>query len=261
MKRLSRIGGTVTRNGELAEMDFHGKKALVTGSGTIGGLGHAIARLLIAGGAEVTITGTDPARGMAVVRDLSGSARFVRADLGDAEQTRDLAAETGPVDVLINNAAFIPAQATVDQSVDALDHAFAVNVRAAFILTAHLAPKMAANGGGSIVNVSSTAAGLGMPGLAVYGATKAALESLTRTWAVEFSSSGIRVNAVSPGPMSTSMVLRTLGPDGGGVAATVPMKRMADPAEVAEVVAFVAGHRAGFVTGATIAADGGRTAI
>jgi NAD(P)-dependent dehydrogenase (short-subunit alcohol dehydrogenase family) len=247
-------------------MDFTGKTALITGSGAIGGLGHATARVLAAGGANVIITGTDPERGAQVVDDVrgagaAGAVRFVPADLADPEAVRRLAEEAGAVDVLVNNAGVVPFSATPDQDLTAYEATFAVNVRAPFLLVAQLAPKMAAGGGGSIVNVSSTAAGLGMPAMAVYGATKAALESLTRTWAAEFAGSNVRVNAVSPGPMTTSKVVAAMGPDMGGMGLTTALKRTADPSEVARVIAFVASDQASYVTGAVVAADGGRTAI
>ena len=245
-------------------MDFEGKTALITGSGAIGGLGHATAKILAAQGANVVITGLDSQRGAQVVDEVvsnGGNARFVEADLADVDSVQRLAEEAGPVDILINNAGLVTFGPTVDQDVETYDAAFAVNVRAPFLLTALLAPKMAANGGGSIVNVTSTAAGLGMPGMSVYGATKAALESLTRAWAAEFAPSKVRINAVSPGPMLTSKMIAMMGPDGGGMGQTTALSRTADPAEVAEVVAFIAGDRASYVTGATVAADGGRTAI
>ncbi|MCK2218253.1 SDR family oxidoreductase [Actinomadura sp. ATCC 31491] len=246
-------------------MDFNGRTALVTGSGAIGGLGHATARILAAGGADVIITGTDPGRGAQVVADVragaTGSVRFVPADLADPEAVRRLAEDAGTVDILVNNAGVVPFGATAEQDLDAYDAAFAVNVRAPFLLVARLAPRMAAGRGGSIVNVSSTAAALGLPQMAVYGATKAALESLTRTWAAEFAASNVRVNAVAPGPMTTSKVVAVMGPDVGGMGLTTALRRAADPAEVAQVIAFLAGDQAGYVTGAVVAADGGRTAI
>ncbi|GAA4061172.1 SDR family oxidoreductase [Actinomadura miaoliensis] len=248
-------------------MDFTGKTALITGSGAIGGLGHAAARILAAGGANVITTGTDPDRGAQVVDDVrstagsTGTMRFVPADLADPQAVQRLAEDAGAVDILVNNAGVVPFSATADQDIADYDAAFAVNVRAPFLLTARLAPKMAAAGGGSIVNVSSTAAGLGMPPMAVYGATKAALESLTRTWAAEFAASNVRVNAVSPGPMTTSKVVAAMGPDLGGMGLTTALKRTADPAEVAQVIAFLASDQASYVTGAVVAADGGRTAI
>ncbi|MEU7045464.1 SDR family oxidoreductase [Streptomyces varsoviensis] len=239
-------------------MMFKGKTALVTGAGAIGGLGHAVARALAAGGAAVTITGRDEARGAEVVADLGGHTRFLRADLIDSEEVQGLAEAAGDVDILINNAALLLG---ATRELPAYDEAFAVNVRAPFVLTTALAPRMAANGGGSIVNISSTAAGIGMPDMAVYGATKAALESLTRAWAAELAPSKVRVNAVSPGPMRSAKATAALGDDLGGFGNTVPMARAADPSEVAEVVAFVASDRAGYMTGAIIPADGGRSAI
>ncbi|WP_033294283.1 SDR family NAD(P)-dependent oxidoreductase [Amycolatopsis jejuensis] len=239
-------------------MDFAGKRALITGSGSLGGLGHAVAKLLVTGGADVVITGRDPERGAQVVDDLGDHAGFIQADLADREDAQELAEKAGPVDILINNAALSFGTA---KDLESYDATFAVNVRLPFILTQALAPKMASNGGGSIVNVSSTAAGIGMPELTVYGASKAALESLTRAWATEFADGKVRVNAVSPGPMRTSKVVAALGEDMGGWGETVPLSRAADPAEVAEVIAFVASERASFMTGAIVAADGGRSAI
>ncbi|MFF0590286.1 SDR family NAD(P)-dependent oxidoreductase [Streptomyces sp. NPDC003781] len=230
----------------------------MTGAGALGGLGHAVARILALGGAHVTVTGRDPQRGAQVVEDLGARARFLPADLSDIEDVRRLAEEAGDVDVLVNNAAVLLGDT---QDLSAFDDAFAVNVRAPFALTTAVAPRMAANGGGSIVNISSTAAGIGMPAMAVYGASKAALESLTRAWAVEFAAGNVRVNAVSPGPMRSSKAVASLGQDVGGYGETVPMTRVADPAEVAEVVAFLASNRSSFTTGAVVAADGGRSAI
>ncbi len=145
---------------------------------------------------------------------------------------------------------------------ESFDAVFTANVRAPYFLTAALAPAMVAKGSGSIVNVSSMAARIGMPGLSVYSATKAALEALTRTWAAEFSPAGVRVNAVAPGPTRTDMVLAAMGEEGAGqVGKSTLLGRLATPREIAEVIAFLAGDRAAYVTGAVIAADAGRTAI
>ena len=139
------------------------------------------------------------------------------------------------------------------------DKMLASNVRAPFFLVAALAPGMAARGHGSIVSVSSMAGGVGLVGGAAYGATKASLEAMTRAWAAEYSGSGVRVNAIAPGPVYTSTpsgpeFIRALGE-------TTPMHRASQPEEIADVIAFLASPRASYITGATIAADGGRRAI
>ncbi|MFD1275038.1 SDR family NAD(P)-dependent oxidoreductase [Streptomyces kaempferi] len=244
-------------------MELTGKVALITGS--TGGIGSEAARLIAASGAHVVVSGRNPERGAATVRAITetgGSARFVPAELTDLASLRQLAAEAGDVDILVNNAALFPGGPTTSQDVEAFDAALAANIRAPYFLTAALAPGMVARGSGSIINVSTMAARIGMAGLSVYSATKAALESLTRTWAAEFSPAGVRVNTVAPGPTRTDMVMDTMGEEGAQqIAKTTLLGRLATPREIAEVIHFLATERAAYLTGATIAADAGRTAV
>jgi NAD(P)-dependent dehydrogenase (short-subunit alcohol dehydrogenase family) len=162
------------------------------------------------------------------------------------------------VDVLVNNGGFSWFRPTADLGADAFDSLFASNVRSAYLLVAALAPGMAARGSGSIISVASMAGEIGLSGGAAYGATKAALASLTRSWAAEFSPSGVRVNAVAPGPVhmdgADPELITALG-------STTLLDRGAAPEEIADVIAFLASPGAAYVTAATIAVDGGRTAI
>ncbi len=240
--------------------DLQNQHALVTGATF--GIGRAIAIHLAEEGAEVIVHGRDGARGANTVEAITaagGVARFVAADLTDPTEIRRLADDVGDIDVLVNNAAFSVWRATADFDVESFDAMFASNVRAPFLLVAAFAPQMAARGAGSIINVGGMTAQIGLAGAAAEGGTKAALASMTRAWAAEFSPRGVRVNAVAPGPV------RTGGSTGServeALGRTTLLSRAGEPEEIAEVVAFLASPRASYVTGAIVAADGGRTAI
>jgi NAD(P)-dependent dehydrogenase (short-subunit alcohol dehydrogenase family) len=233
--------------------------ALVTG-GT-GGIGREVARKLAADGFFVLVQGRDATRGAAVVEEITrdgGQARFIAADLTDVAAIERLAADAGDVDVLVNNAGFSWFGPTADLDPATFDRMFAANVRSAYYLVAAIAPSMAKRGAGSIINLGSMAGQVGLAGGAAYSATKAALASLTRSWAAEFSPRGVRVNTIAPGPAYTD------GAEPARTAAlgnTTLLGRAAQPEEIAEVIAFLASPQAGYITGAVIAADGGRTAV
>jgi NAD(P)-dependent dehydrogenase (short-subunit alcohol dehydrogenase family) len=184
--------------------NLQNQKALVTGATS--GIGHAIALQLARDGAEVIVHGRDTARGAKTVEEITsvgGRARFVAADLSKPADIRRLAKDVGDVDVLVNNAGAAVFSPTAELDVERFDALFASNVRAPFLLVAAFAPGMAARGRGSIINIGSMAGEIGLAGAAAYGATKASLSSMTRAWAAEFSPSGVRVNAVAPGPVRT----------------------------------------------------------
>jgi NAD(P)-dependent dehydrogenase (short-subunit alcohol dehydrogenase family) len=240
------------------QQSLGGRTALVTGATS--GIGRATAVQLAREGADVIVHGRDADRGEQVVAEIAlagGKARFIAADLSDPTEIRRLADEAGEVDVLVNNAGFSWFGPTADLDVPTYDALFDSNVRAPYFLVAALAPRMAANGGGSIVNVASMVATIGMAGAAAYGGTKATLTAMTRAWAAEFSPRGVRVNAVAPGPVYTAADparIEALG-------ATTLLGRAAQADEIAQVITFLASPAAAYLTGTTVAADGGRTAI
>src|ERR1700723_4082923 len=235
--------------------DLEGKVALVTGATS--GIGRAAALQLAAQGAAVIVHGRDVERGAAVVTEIEsagGSARFVGADLSQPAEALRLAREVGEVDILVNNAGFAWFGPTEKLAADTLDQLFAANVQAPYLLVSILAPKMVARGNGVIINLASRAGTVGQPDSAAYGATKAALASLARSWAAEYGPAGIRVNAISPGPVYTNAAGRELF---DASAQTTLLGRAAEPEEIAELIGFLASPRAAYITGTNIAVDGG----
>ena len=233
-------------------------KALVTGATS--GIGRAAAVRLARDGWEVLVHGRNTARGADVVREIEdhgGRARFVAADLSDSAALRDLIEDVGALEVLVNNAgnAWFGPSADLDEAT--FDELFDGNVRSAYLLVAGIAPAMAERSSGSIISLASMAGQIGMVGGAAYGATKAALSSMTRSWAAEFSPRGVRVNAVAAGPVFSTPDKAQLIEQ---VAKTTLLGRGAQVEEIAEVIAFLASDKASYITGATLAVDGGRTA-
>jgi NAD(P)-dependent dehydrogenase (short-subunit alcohol dehydrogenase family) len=250
--------------GKEDSMRLQGKRALITG-GTAG-IGRAIAEAFAREGARVVIAGRDAARGQAAVRAMTaagGDATFIQADVSVVAQAQRLAAAAterlGQVDILVNNAGiylFAPTDGTDEAAFDTM---MATNVKGPFFLTAALAPGMAARGNGKIINITTMVAYFGMPGAAAYGASKAAVDLLTKAWAAEYGPQGVNVNAISPGPVRTEGAA-ALGEVVEQIARVAPAGRPAEPEEIAAAAVYLASDEAGFVHGATLALDGGRVA-
>jgi NAD(P)-dependent dehydrogenase (short-subunit alcohol dehydrogenase family) len=240
--------------------------ALVTGGTS--GIGRAVAGKLAQLGIHVLVVGRNAERGKKAVDEIrvaGGRVDFISADLRDAVSAREVAKRAvelgeGHVDILINNAGIFPFGPTHEMTEELFDRVYSVNVKAPYFLVAELAPLMAKRGKGAIVNVSTMVADYGAPGMSLYGSSKAAINLLTKTWAAEYGSKGVRVNAVSPGPT------RTEGTDAIGeglkqLAVQAPAGRPAAADEIAEAIVFLATDRSSFIYGAKLAVDGGRTAI
>ena len=241
--------------------NLEGSTALVTGATS--GIGRAVALQLGRLGAKVVVHGRSAERGVKVVQEIQndgGKAQFVAADLADPDDVRRLAADAGPVDILINNAGIYEFVATADTDDAIFDEHVNINVRAPFILVQQLVPGMAERGTGAVVNLSTVAATIPARTGGIYGATKAAIELLTRVWADEFGRSGVRVNAVEAGPTETPGTALTPGLT-DGLGALTALGRAATADEIANAVTFLASPAASYVNGAILQATGGQLAI
>ena len=245
--------------------DLKGKTALITGATS--GIGRATALALAARGAHVLVTGRNEQRATdltAEIEKAGGSAAYHVTALSDVASVRELAqwavaAGDSHVDILVNNAG-VALGGPSDSATEAeFDETFTVNVKVPFFLVADLAPAMAERGWGAIVSTSTMVASFGMPGLAMYGASRAAIELLTKAWAAEYGPHGVRVNAIAPGPTRTP-ASDALGDMPQQLAALAPAGRIAEPEEMAAAIAYLASDDASFIHGVTIPVDGGRVA-
>jgi len=240
--------------------------ALITGGTS--GIGRATADKLARRGVHVIVVGRNAERGektVAEIRAAGGRADFISSDLRDASSAREVARRAvelggGHVDILINNVGIYPFGPTHETTEEMFERVYALNVKAPYFLVAELAPLMAKKGKGAIVNLSTMVADYGAPGMSLYGSSKAAINLLTKVWAAEYGPSGVRVNAVSPGPTRTEGT-EAMGEGLEKLAAEAPAGRPATPDEIAEAIVFLATDRASFIHGAKLAVDGGRTAV
>jgi NAD(P)-dependent dehydrogenase (short-subunit alcohol dehydrogenase family) len=235
----------------MGAMTFEGKRALITGAGS--GIGAAVARLLAAEGAEVIVADLSPE---AVADELGAQAVVL-----DVRREAEVEFAMADLDVLVNCAGIGSTTNAPETTLDVWENVFAVNARGTFLCCKYAIPGMAARGGGSIVNIASVAALVGLRNRAAYCASKGAVVSLTRALAVDHVADGIRVNAVAPGTVDSPWVRRLVEDVGESLdtlRARQPMGRLGTPEEIAQAVAYLAA--AEFVTGSVLVIDGGLTA-
>jgi 3alpha(or 20beta)-hydroxysteroid dehydrogenase len=244
---------------------LEGKVAIITGAAQ--GMGEAHARRFIAEGAKVSLTDLNEERGEKIAAELGDNALFIRHDVTSLDEWRHVVDETeaafGPVTILVNNAGILgPIADVVSISVEDYLKVIAVNQHSQFYGMRTVIPAMRKAGGGSIVNISSTAGMVsivGAPNLAYVG-SKFASRGMTKQVAVQFGPDQIRVNSVHPGYIKTPMMKAATDADGGGIASAVPLRRMAEPAEVANLVLFLASDESSYISGMEHVIDGGLTA-
>ncbi len=244
------------------------KQQVVLITGALTGIGRATALAFARAGATVVVSGRRDDAGAALateLRTLGARAEFIRADVRHEDEVRSLVDQTverfGRIDIAVNNAGTEGTLGPIaEQTVANYESTFATNVLGTLLSLKHEMRAMLAQGAGAIVNVSSIAGQVGMAGASVYAASKHAVEGLTKSAALEGAAVGVRVNAVAPGPVATQMLDRFVGGSEdvkAGLLASVPARRAATPEEIASTVVFLAGEQARYLTGQSLAVDGG----
>jgi NAD(P)-dependent dehydrogenase (short-subunit alcohol dehydrogenase family) len=246
------------------------KHPVVLITGALTGIGRAAALAFAKGGSQVVISGRHEKAGEELateLRALGAEAEFIRADVRRDDEVHELVdravARFGRLDAAVNNAGTEghPGPVT-EQSAGSYAATFDTNVLGTLLSMKHELRVMQAQGSGSIINISSTYGHLGARGASVYAASKHAVEGLTKSAALEAAASGVRVNAVAPGPIETAMLDRFTGsPERkAGLVAGVPLQRVGEPDEIANAIVFLASDQSSFTTGQVLFVDGGKSA-
>ena len=246
-----------------------GKVALVTGGGS--GIGRACCVRLAEEGARVVVTDIDADRGNETVQELegaSGQGLFIEHDVTDEGQWESVVNQAeeayGGVDVLLNNAGIYLIKPLAETTLEEWNNLMAINVTGVFLGMKHVAPGMAEKGGGSIINLSSVAGLMGVPGHALYGASKGAVRIMTKDVAMEYAPYQVRVNSLHPGYINTGMA--EYGAEAAGTTVEelgremYPLGRVGEPEDVANTVLFLASEESKYTTGAEFVVDGGGSA-
>ncbi len=236
--------------------------AVVTGAGS--GIGRAVALRLAEDTAKVAIwdinlTGAEETARM--IRDAGGTALAINADCSDkaviksaADQTR---AELGPIAILVNNAGIAPFTPFLDSDDDLFDKVIRINLRGPWLVTKEVLPDMLAKSWGRVINITSSSVQTGSPAQGHYVSSKGGLMGMTKALALEFAATGVTFNMIPPGFIDTPM-LRAAPVDAEAFAATLPMKRIGQPEDIAAAAAYLASEEASYITGQTISTNGGR---
>jgi NAD(P)-dependent dehydrogenase (short-subunit alcohol dehydrogenase family) len=241
-----------------------GRVCIVTGAAQ--GIGAACARRLAREGARVVLADLDDARGQALAQELQ--ALYVHCDVGDKAQVDTLVAKTvlehGRIDVLVNNAGIFKAADFLDVTESDFDAVLRVNLKGSFLVGQAVAREMAKRKAGAIVNMSSVNGTLAIPNIASYNVSKGGINQLTRVMALALADHGIRVNAVAPGTIATELAAKAVLTSEEAkkkIMMRTPMKRLGEPSEIADVVAWLASDAASYVTGEIVVVDGGRMTL
>jgi NAD(P)-dependent dehydrogenase (short-subunit alcohol dehydrogenase family) len=241
-----------------------GRVCIVTGGAQ--GIGEACIRRFSRENAKVVIADIDDVRGAALAAELGGL--YVHCDVGDKAQVDALVAQTvaahGRIDVLVNNAGIFKAADFLDVSEADFDAVLRINLKGSFLVGQAVAREMVKTGGGSIINMSSVNAVLTIPTIASYNVSKGGINQLTRVMALALADKGIRVNAVAPGTIATELAAKavlTSEEAKARILSRTPMKRLGEPSEIADTVAYLTSDAASYITGEIVVVDGGRMTL